>query len=250
METSPPIKFNIITTCYNVEKWIYNCVTSVKEQKYTNWDHYIIDDRSTDKTWDILKIEKEKNKHLKIGQPSIKAGNLYNQWQLLTWFNLEYNSVIIHLDGDDWLKDNEVLSYLADIYNSNPELLATYGNYETTDGSPSICKEKPAGEPYRESIIKGWKYSHLRTYKKRMFNYIKVEDLRDSSGKFFPYAPDVAIFLPILEMADERVHFCPRINAVYNRHNVLNEDKVNLQGQVNAALEIYQKPSYPRLGYK
>ncbi len=242
------IKFNIVTTCYNADQWINNCIQSIRDQSYENWNHFVVDDCSTDKTWDTLKALKgDNNTKLKIGQPSFKAGNLFNQWQVLTWFNLEHDSVVIHLDGDDWLHDKDVLVNLKSIYENIPDVLVTYGNYITTDGSPSVCAEKPANETYRDGIFKGWKYSHLRTYRKKLFNNIKEADLKDSKGNFFQYAPDVAIFLPILEMAGERVHFCKRINSVYNRHTTLNEDKVNLGGQVQAALEIYSKPSYSRV---
>lgn len=242
------IKFNIISTCYNAEPWIAKCIHSVRDQSYENWNHYVVDDQSTDKTWDILKeLKGTGNPKLKIGQPSVKAGNLFNQWQILSRFNLEPDSVIVHLDGDDWLHDKDVLVNLKSIYDSIPDMLVTYGNYITTDSSPSVCNVKPISETYRDGIVKGWKYSHLRTYKKFLTNHVKEEDLRDSNGNLFQYAPDVALFLPILEMAAERVHFCQRINAVYNRHTNLNEDKVNLGGQVQAALEIYRKPSYSRL---
>ena len=239
-----PIKFNIITTCYNVEQWIDKCISSVKEQTYPNWKMFIADDCSTD---DTLKVIQE-NKHPQImfGQPGAKSGNLSNQVNLIRQFS-DPDSIIIHLDGDDWLADHGVLEHLKEMYYSCSWTLATYGNYRSTDGRPSVCAQRRPYESYRYSIIEGWKYSHLRTYKRFLFDHVKNEDLKDSFGNYFPFAPDVALFLPILEMAAERVGYCDRINAIYNRHNALNEDKVNLQEQVRCALEIYRKPSYSRL---
>ena len=38
----------IITTCYNCEKFIEECILSVLLQEYDDWEMYIFDDASTD----------------------------------------------------------------------------------------------------------------------------------------------------------------------------------------------------------
>ena len=47
-------KLKIITTCWNVEKWIETCIRSVILQTYTDWEMVIIDDCSKDKTYGII----------------------------------------------------------------------------------------------------------------------------------------------------------------------------------------------------
>lgn len=47
--------FSIITPVYNCEEYIEECIISIKEQDYKNFEHIIIDGGSTDRTMDIVK---------------------------------------------------------------------------------------------------------------------------------------------------------------------------------------------------
>ena len=60
-------------------------------------------------------------------------------------------------------------------------------------------------------------------------------------------AGDLPVMFPMLEMAEERSAFIEEIVHVYNRDNPLNEDKVNHGLQNSIALEVRNKPKYPRL---
>lgn len=51
--TKKPL-ISIIVPCYNAEKYIYDCLQSVLEQTYQNWECLIINDGSKDKTLPIL----------------------------------------------------------------------------------------------------------------------------------------------------------------------------------------------------
>ena len=48
-------KISIIVPCYNVEKYIKKCINSIKNQSYSNFVAYIVDDGSTDSTAKIAK---------------------------------------------------------------------------------------------------------------------------------------------------------------------------------------------------
>lgn len=59
MELQPLV--SIVMPAYNCEKFIEEAVASVEAQTYKNWELIIVEDRSTDKTWEIVqKLEKEK----------------------------------------------------------------------------------------------------------------------------------------------------------------------------------------------
>ena len=49
------LKFSIITPVYNGEKYIEECILSVKKQTYACFEHIIVDGGSTDGTLDIIK---------------------------------------------------------------------------------------------------------------------------------------------------------------------------------------------------
>jgi teichuronic acid biosynthesis glycosyltransferase TuaG len=48
------IKISIITPIFNAEKWIKTTINSVKAQSYKNWEHILVDDCSTDQSFEII----------------------------------------------------------------------------------------------------------------------------------------------------------------------------------------------------
>tara|TARA_B100000686_G_scaffold334758_1_gene402442 strand:+ start:393 stop:1136 length:744 start_codon:yes stop_codon:yes gene_type:complete len=53
-------KISIITVTKNSEKFLEDCILSVHNQSYKNYEHIIIDGKSTDSTLDIIKKHKQK----------------------------------------------------------------------------------------------------------------------------------------------------------------------------------------------
>lgn len=48
-------KISIVTPTYNSEMYLEKCILSIKNQKYDNYEHIIVDGVSTDETLDIIK---------------------------------------------------------------------------------------------------------------------------------------------------------------------------------------------------
>jgi hypothetical protein len=141
------------------------------------------------------------------------------------------------------------LKKLNEIY-QDPNIWVTYGDYSTTDGSPSICRPiNPSTSP-REYIKAGWIFSHLRTFRFNVLQTLKKESLftKESPPRLFPAAPDVALMAPILELAGyDRVKYINDVLCVYNRDNPLGEDKSKLNMQIACAVTIASYPPYSRL---
>lgn len=53
-------KISIITSCYNSEKYMEQCIKSIVEQDYDNLEYIVIDGGSTDGTLDIIKKYRDK----------------------------------------------------------------------------------------------------------------------------------------------------------------------------------------------
>jgi hypothetical protein len=73
--------------------------------------------------------------------------------------------------------------------------------------------------------------SHLRAFYTKLFLNIKEEDLKDESGEYLRAANDVAICIPILEQAHERVGYLPEITYYYNSETGLNNHFLRLNEQ-------------------
>ena len=46
---------SVLMPAYNAEKFISEAIESILDQTYKNFEFIIIDDASTDKTWEIMK---------------------------------------------------------------------------------------------------------------------------------------------------------------------------------------------------
>ena len=94
------IKFSIIISVYNGEVYIKRAMDSVLEQDYLNFELIIVDDGSTDKTFDIINIIKDNRVKL-LRKKNSGVSDSRN-----CALNLVSGDWILFLDADDWLEKN------------------------------------------------------------------------------------------------------------------------------------------------
>ncbi len=235
--------FKIIIPIYNAEKEIAACLKSVLSQDYEKYSVIAIDDNSSDRTWDILNsFDNPRLTKIKNAQ---RVGALANIVHGISVSGTSSEDVIITVDGDDELYSNHVLQILDSHYQSGAWL--TYGQFIPKSNSYGpYCSRIPNIATYRHSDK--WLASHLRTFKRGLWNRISDSDLRDKSGSYYKTAWDAAFMFPMLEMAgDERAHFVPDILYIYNDTSPINDMKVNKQSQIDNASYIRSKPTYKKV---
>ena len=89
-------KISVVTPSFNSAKYIEDCIQSVLNQNYPNFEHIVIDGGSTDGTVDILK----QYHHLKwISEPDKGQSDALNKGIIMA--NGEY---ILWLNADDYLE--------------------------------------------------------------------------------------------------------------------------------------------------
>lgn len=118
---------SIISPTYNHEKFIADCIKSVLEQTFTNWEMIIIDDGSTDSTYSIACEYAQKDTRIKpFTQKNIgifRLGESYNF--ALSQSKGKYVAV---LEGDDvWLPGK--LQIQVDSLEQNPECVLCWGKH-------------------------------------------------------------------------------------------------------------------------
>lgn len=138
-------KISIITCSYNRSKKLQRNIESIQRQKYENYEHYIIDDGSTDDTREIVNklnsfkkikyIRFEKNE----GQPAV----LYNS----NIFNIIDGDLVIILDSDDHLLDGAFDIILSDFkkYDSNKVISINY-DWEIKEINEDISYQTSKGQ--------------------------------------------------------------------------------------------------------
>ena len=241
-------RYIIITPFYNVGKYIFRCIESLKRQQHKNFKCILIDDMSTDGVPPVLEQRISDDPRFTMIRNKEKKYALKNIYDALKADDLNEEDVVILLDGDDWLASSTALNVLNNVYEN--DYLVTYGSYIMY---PYAIRGPEPSEYPAETISNNlyrkdrWRASHLRTFKHHLWRNVSAEDLKDKNGNFYEIAYDQAIMLPLLEMAGPKVKYVDTVLHVYNKENPLNVDKVRTQEQVNTAQEIRSKKPYERL---
>ena len=100
------IIFSIITVSYNGEKYIYDTIRSVLSQTYENFEYIILDDNSSDRSWEII-TSFEDNRIRAIKNTS-NIGEYSNRNKGVCIAKGEY---VIFIDGDDIIYFNALQTF-------------------------------------------------------------------------------------------------------------------------------------------
>jgi len=241
----------VVIPSYNNAQWYGRNLGSVLAQQYENYRVVYVDDCSSDGTYGLVK--EYLAKHDAAGRVTLKK-NERNVGALHSLYHAVHASddrtIIIVVDGDDWLAHNGVLAHINKIY-WQEEVLMTYGTfmiYPTGKVDPyGVCRPYPRETPNCFRAC-SWRASHLRTFYAGLFKLIKKEDLM-SDGVFLPSSQDLAQMIPMLEMSGGRYRCIEDVLYIYNHANSRNHDKdpVTLQRQTRLRQMIEHKPSYAPL---
>jgi glycosyltransferase involved in cell wall biosynthesis len=122
-------KLTIIIPCYNFEKYIQTCIESILNQKLNfSYEILIHDDKSTDKTFEIIQNLYSNKSNIKITQSNINCGITEN---LKILFKKSLGSYIFLLDGDDYLTDEYYLQRAVDFLDNNEKYVMYCSGYKT-----------------------------------------------------------------------------------------------------------------------
>ena len=247
----PEKRFAIVIASYNNAEYVDWNIMSALSQDYKNFHIVYVNDCSTDGTVDVLKevLERENKEHMvTIIDNKVRSGALKNIHNAIH-NHTDDNDIIVSLDGDDALADPHVLSHLNKVY-TNPwkEVWMTYGQFqEKNSGTMGFCKN------IKKKYIKNGNFrditdipSHLRTFYSWLFKRIEAEDLK-YEGEFFTMSWDMAFMFPMIEMANNRFQFIPRVMYIYNDNNPISDHRVNCGMQRTLDKYIRSQTPYEKL---
>ncbi len=226
------LEFVIVVPSFNNDLYFERNLNSIFSQDYKNFSVIYIDDCSLDNTYENVKNYVGRNgveEKISLIHNNINHKALYNLYRAI--HSVRNDQIVVLLDGDDWFENDHVLSNLNEYY-QNSEMWMSYGQYiRYPDNGKGMCA--PVTKKF---LQKGkmrshkWQYSHLRTFYAGLFKRIKLNDLIEN-GNFFSSAWDLAIMLPMMEMAREHVYFTPEVSYVYNYETPLTDAKIRLKEQ-------------------
>lgn len=107
-------KVSIIIPVYNTEKYLKKCIESVLNQTYKNIEMIIVDDGSTDNSWNIIQSFCNNKRVIAIQQENSRQGAARNKG-----INASSGKYIVFLDSDDYLPERAVEILLNTIKNND-----------------------------------------------------------------------------------------------------------------------------------
>lgn len=175
------------------------CFQSLMAQRMEDWGAVIVDDASTNGFGDYAAMLAADESHrITLIRNESRRGTLHNAWKAVSMFCTDPETVIITLDADDALIGDRVLDRVQAEYADGADV--TVGSLLRLD--------KQASYPANFDNPRWWDsniWQHLRTFKKRLFDSIALEDLR-INGRWIEPAADWAFMVPIVEMAASPRH--------------------------------------------
>ena len=234
----------ILTTTYNCESFIEKSLMTIMTQRFKDFKCYITDDMSTDNTVDIIKKTISGDERFILIENKVKMYQPGNYDHVIRGLDISDNEVCVEIDGDDWLPNSNVLSFIDEVY-KDENVWMTSGSFKYHDGRPGFANPPKKFVDIRKQTFT---LSHMRTWKSWLWKKIKEEDLKDDNGNYWNVAGDLSFMFPMLEMSGEKhFRFIPETLYTYNQSNPINDHKVNLSLVYSTVNIIRNKPPYQPL---
>lgn len=115
---------SIIIPVFNKEEYLKQCIESVIKQTYENIEIIIIDDGSTDDSFNIIKKYSQKDRRIIAIKKKNEGVSKTRNYGL----NLAKGEYIAFVDADDWIEKD----YLLELYKNRSDL--TICSYNTING--------------------------------------------------------------------------------------------------------------------
>jgi glycosyltransferase involved in cell wall biosynthesis len=146
MNSTEPL-VSVVTPVYNGEKYLRECIESVLNQTYRNWEYIIVNNRSTDRTLEFAQNYATKDSRIRIRNNPEFVGVMRNHNIAFAEISPDskYCKVV---QADDWLFPN-CLSEMVKLAEANPTV-GIVGSY-CLDNERVKCD----GLPYPSTLVPG-----------------------------------------------------------------------------------------------
>ena len=222
------MKISIITVTFNSSSFINECLKSVKEQKYNNIEHIIIDGASTDKTLSILE-SKRKQLAAFVSEPDKGVYHAMNKG-----IKIATGDIIGFLNSDDFYANEEVISRVVKFFKSDHSLDACYSDLIYTDkiNTSKIIRYWKSNEFMPGSFSKGWCPPHPTFFCRR--------SVYEKFGNFnldYQIASDVELMMRFLEVNKINILHIPEIWVKMRMGGISNKSFKNI---IKLNLEVFK----------
>lgn len=146
-------KLSIVISCYNYESYVAQAIESVMSQKIEDCELLVVDDGSTDDSWDIIKAS---------GAPAVRIANGGSLEACRYGFKKTKAPFVMFLDADDLLKPGSIMTILSKLDSDVSKLQFSLTRVDAAGAvlkNSAICfKDYRLKEKLISRIIRGGTY--------------------------------------------------------------------------------------------
>ncbi|MBR2486483.1 MAG: glycosyltransferase family 2 protein [Paludibacteraceae bacterium] len=159
--------FSVLIANYNNGKYLMNAIDSVRKQTYPNWEIIIVDDGSTDNSYEIYKKLKTDNR-IYIYYNKINKGIAYTKKRTI---DESHGELLAFLDPDDELTSNALYDHTL-VHIKHKTVSIIYSRHYLCDREMNIVSESRiltlnSDESY--FTHKDYRAEHLVSIKKALY---------------------------------------------------------------------------------
>jgi glycosyltransferase involved in cell wall biosynthesis len=243
----------VVPTLNNAKgfRYQYN-LQSMVNLDYKNFKVVIVDDASTDHTYELIRQWIEENRitlNIVVLTNEKRRTAVPNIHRAVT-DHCGSEDIVVLVDGDDELLGRYSLKVFNHLYQksgagvvySNHLQFYTHIKQVYRGWSMNYSDEEKKNNRYRDVPQR---IAHLRSFKASLYRQIKEEDLKDEKGEWLTSTYDEVICLPILELSCGRIVYVEEFFYLYNFGIGTNDLQVDPGLQKNIADYVkYKKPKY------
>lgn len=166
--------FSVLIANYNNGRFLQAAIDSVLAQNYSNWEVVLVDDKSTDNSFEIYeKYKKDSRFHVFFNEDNKGCGYTKRRCAEMA------NGIICgFLDPDDVLFGEDVFDVMVETHLNHPDASMVYSGMYRADEKLNILRESPgktieSGKSALDTL--DWPYHPFLTFK--MENYKMTEGM-------------------------------------------------------------------------
>jgi glycosyltransferase involved in cell wall biosynthesis len=210
---------SIITPMYNSEDFISESICSVQNQTYTNWELWLIDDCSSDKTISLVNQFIKDDSRIHLLQNKINSGAAISRNKGI---EASKGAYIAFLDADDFWLPNKIVQQVAILNSGKADVC--FSSYEQINeaGNPLHIKVEALSILSYKKLLKSNYVGNLTgMYNASVLGKITSPNLRKRQ--------DWLIWLKAIETSGKPAIGIPETLAMYRvRENSMSANKFNL----------------------
>lgn len=210
---------------YNGKTFLQNCIESVLNQTYKNFELIVVDDVSTDNSVETIKQYKDKRIHLIQNKRKRYNGGSRNVGIDYALDNLEFD-YFAFLDSDDWWKDENVLDTINNALYNHELMLIGLECINSTGVFLTKLNDYDTYEDFFLSDNKVWCTAWARIIRKDKIVYFCEDTLMEDRVWSYRQADNVNI---------DKVKNLKRVCYVWNRTNTSNSVSLTRNDYWNAS---------------